>query len=895
VCRTPPGNLNAEGLYLSAACAAGDAAALHALVSRVLPRVRARLVRRKIPHDVIDDVLASLLERLLYPSNGRPPLFSMFAGRGSVEGWLLRIAYREAVAAQRAASIAEIPEMVAEDDPELDYVRRRYSGDVAAGLREALGSLQPEERQLLHEIHVEGLTVVEVSLRRRVHRVTVNRWLSTIRRRLRSRIEKAVASRLRLPKNEVRELVLLLVIGLVACGPADSAETVSKDSAPLAASTLSDDFDDGVIDASKWTATGDVSESSGQLRLTSGSSSGYATLASNATYDFSSSTASIEWVTAGTSGTNHGEWVMLQKDANDDVELFLYSGRLHARKKVNGTVTTLCDAPYVASTMRFVRLRGASKKTYFEYSSDSASWTTMCNVSNPFSVTSLRLVLTSGNWGSATPTTAVFDNLNRPPPAASYYVSPSGSDGNSGRSPSNAWKTIAKVDSVAFADGETILFEGGSTFDGTLQFDAGDRGKTTIGSYGTGRATIRGLFIWNRGSFTADNIDVVANGTNPKSGVIVWGDQTNATYDDIRIKNVTTSGFTEYGIYVASGTSTTIYRNVSIENVTAHDNELGGVFTWATAPKMLQNVRIANTVAYANPGKVGLSQPSGSGITMSGVDGGTIEYCVAHHNGANNTNSAGPVGIWAYASNDVKIQYSESYSNKTNGGDGDGFDLDGGTTNSVMQYNYSHDNDGVGYLLAQYDGAGAFDNNTIRYNISRDDCRKMPCGAITVWGASDTFKPANAEVYDNTLFMSQGPNPYVSGIALWSWFSGIRFRNNAIVVASGLPVVDGSSAHSPLASVLFQQNAYWASGGAFKTRWAAVDYTSLASWRSAGQEPSNSGMFVDPKLDAALKLLPGSPLIDAGLGLGFDMGTHDYWGGAIPLGTTYDVGAHEGG
>ena len=60
------------------------------------------------------------------------------------------------------------------------------------------------------------------------------------------------------------------------------------------------------------------------------------------------------------------------------------------------------------------------------------------------------------------------------------------------------------------------------------------------------------------------------------------------------------------------------------------------------------------------------------------------------------------MGIWTYNSNDVLIQYNESYDNKAGHIDGDGFDLDGGTTNSILQYNYSHDNDGAGILEAQF-------------------------------------------------------------------------------------------------------------------------------------------------------------------------------------------------
>ena len=64
------------------------------------------------------------------------------------------------------------------------------------------------------------------------------------------------------------------------------------------------------------------------------------------------------------------------------------------------------------------------------------------------------------------------------------------------------------------------------------------------------------------------------------------------------------------------------------------------------------------------------------------------------------------VGIWTYASNRVTIRSSESYGNRTGGhADGGGFDLDGGVTNSVIEYCYSHDNDGPGFLVWNYEGA----------------------------------------------------------------------------------------------------------------------------------------------------------------------------------------------
>jgi hypothetical protein len=49
-------------------------------------------------------------------------------------------------------------------------------------------------------------------------------------------------------------------------------------------------------------------------------------------------------------------------------------------------------------------------------------------------------------------------------------------------------------------------------------------------------------------------------------------------------------------------------------------------------------------------------------------------------------------------------------------------------TNSVMQGNYSHDNQGSGYGVFQFTGARPFHNNVVRYNISQDDG-----GGVYLW------------------------------------------------------------------------------------------------------------------------------------------------------------------
>ncbi|MEO7802215.1 MAG: hypothetical protein ABIR81_09455, partial [Ginsengibacter sp.] len=59
--------------------------------------------------------------------------------------------------------------------------------------------------------------------------------------------------------------------------------------------------------------------------------------------------------------------------------------------------------------------------------------------------------------------------------ALTYYISPLGKDANVGTSAGKPWLTIKKVNSVNFK-GDTILFQGGSTFNGSLSFNAADIG-----------------------------------------------------------------------------------------------------------------------------------------------------------------------------------------------------------------------------------------------------------------------------------------------------------------------------------------------------------------------------------------------------------------------------------
>ncbi len=501
---------------------------------------------------------------------------------------------------------------------------------------------------------------------------------------------------------------------------------------------------------------------------------------------------------------------------------------------------------------------------------------------------------------------------------ATYYVSATGNDANDGLAPNRAWRTPAKVGTFGWAPGfqpgDSVLFEGGKTFTGGFYLQADRSGGTasapfTVGSYGTGRATLSvsnadAVQVWMpttgnvRGGFVVKDLVLVGNGgaksgNQPSIGVNFWNSNA-AGVAYFRIQNVEVSGFGDGIAFGRDGSA--------------------GYFT---------DVRISNCVARDNPGLAGLSKPSGSGIILGGTNGGTVEYSRAFRNGAANTNSAGPVGIWTWDSRAVVIQFNESYDNRTgtNGGDGGGFDIDGGCFDCVIQYNYSHGNYGAGYLLAEYGHATPQSGSIVRYNVSENDGRNKSYGAIDFWGYSSTKKVSNALVYNNTVYVNTtgAVNGTPSAIRfLGSNVSNVRLYNNILVTANGAPAVTADTALGTSAA-WFRGNSYHAASGGFSLKWGGTTYGTLSAWRATGQERSggvDTGFQGDPLLAApgtggtvgdatrlstlaAYKLQTASPLINRGLNLtaaaygSLAVGVRDFWGNALPQNGAYEVGAHE--
>ena len=496
--------------------------------------------------------------------------------------------------------------------------------------------------------------------------------------------------------------------------------------------------------------------------------------------------------------------------------------------------------------------------------------------------------------------------------AATYYVSPQGDDALPGTSAATAWRTIDRVNAGTFLPGDHLLFQGGEIFAGGIWLRGATKGTAAqpivVSSYGVGKATIAsgtsfGLYAYNTAGIEVRHLAFQGAGrlTNTNSGVIFYLDAANTNLQYVRLDSLEVSGYQQTGISVGSWNGASGYTDVRITNCRIYANGEVGLASYAQSLAAHHNWYVGNCKAYDNTGRADITNThTGNGIVLSGVDGALIEHCEAYHNGWLNANqSGGPVGIWGWCCNNLVIQNCESHHNQSGTAhDGGGFDLDGGCTNSVLQYNYSHDNDGPGYLLAQYPNAPAMHDVTVRYNISENDARAHDQGALQVWSSGANGGIQRAVFHNNTVLLSppaDGSQPKAVFI-LSAGFSNLSFRNNVFQTTGGLVVLNTVAA----TGLRLESNCYWGSDWPLLLQWKDVTYNALTTWRAAtGQEQladgRATGLNAAPRLRTSTQLassapkfspLPESPVRGAGLDLrsefNINPGQYDFVGNPAP-------------
>ncbi|HZJ56147.1 MAG TPA: sigma-70 family RNA polymerase sigma factor [Myxococcaceae bacterium] len=206
--------LHLSDLYLAFACAEGDTCALRAfgtLLSSVAGAVRSV----DGTPSFVDEILQRLRTRVLVPEDGRSPRILDYAGRGSLENWLRAGALRLALNARRDARRGPEPlpdasfwEPAAPTvDRTLELLRGRYASEFGRALREAFGSLEAGERNVLRMHFLEGLSLNQIAATYQVNKSTISRRMAKARETLLERTRAQLERTLALPAAELDSLL----------------------------------------------------------------------------------------------------------------------------------------------------------------------------------------------------------------------------------------------------------------------------------------------------------------------------------------------------------------------------------------------------------------------------------------------------------------------------------------------------------------------------------------------------------------------------------------------------------------------------------------------------------------------------------------------------------------
>ena len=211
--------LDVSGLRLAFDCMRGDETAVCELKG-LLETAAATVGRDLVPDD---DLRAELCQQtyvlLLYGGARHQRGYLLtYGGRAPLQAWLRTALVRQGVAQKRRRE-KEMPLDAAMDDlaadqsfmnPELELLKQKYARKFRVAFRQSLASLSARDRLVLRHHLIDRLTAEQIARRFRVHRVTVARWMQSIRQALLERTTSHLRTMLQKDADE-----LDVVFGLI--------------------------------------------------------------------------------------------------------------------------------------------------------------------------------------------------------------------------------------------------------------------------------------------------------------------------------------------------------------------------------------------------------------------------------------------------------------------------------------------------------------------------------------------------------------------------------------------------------------------------------------------------------------------------------------------------------
>jgi hypothetical protein len=399
----------------------------------------------------------------------------------------------------------------------------------------------------------------------------------------------------------------------------------------------------------------------------------------------------------------------------------------------------------------------------------------------------------------------------RSPGNTTYYVNAkTGDDSKDGKTPRKAWRSLDRVNSVAFAPGDRILLRSGTRYRSQLrpQGSGSQRRPIAIDSYGRGPRpridgrgkTLHTLYLHNIEYWDVSNLEITNNGPRRqpgRTGVCVhikdFGTARSIRLRNLYVHDVNGSvrksagggcgiQWLNEGAKVASRFDGLLIEGCQLERTDR--NGIGG--SSAYWPRDAWHPSL-NVVIRGNL----LEDIGGDGIVPIGCEGALVERNTLRRGGHRLPPGDAAAGIWPWSCDDTLIQLNE-VSKMATPWDGQGFDSDWNCRNTIIQYNYSHHNQG-GFLLVCDNGNLEMPTSVgnvgtiVRYNLSVKD-------GYRATGRHAGFSPAlhisgpvkDTLVHNNVIYVGRKPSERVDTTLIkmdnWGgpWPVNTRFHNNIL-------------------------------------------------------------------------------------------------------------------
>jgi RNA polymerase sigma-70 factor (ECF subfamily) len=208
--------LHTSDLYLACAAGHGSPEACEIFAHTFLQPIAGAVHMLDGGPAIVDEVRQVLHERLLLGTDG-PPRILQYGGRSALGTWVGVAAQRAALdflrtegALRRAADRAAHEPLPLELDPELQYLKARYSAAFKEALGAAVGRL-PQRQRIAIRLHtVGGLTLAKIAAMFSVEESTACRWVHRAREAILAETQRELGERLGICVAEVPSLARLV-------------------------------------------------------------------------------------------------------------------------------------------------------------------------------------------------------------------------------------------------------------------------------------------------------------------------------------------------------------------------------------------------------------------------------------------------------------------------------------------------------------------------------------------------------------------------------------------------------------------------------------------------------------------------------------------------------------